>query len=159
MCKDRKRKSIGIRYANKYDFEGDYQEIAISKLGLGEALEITYVIESSTAANVGMQVGDVLLSANDKKVPIGKNASKNFSDLLKKEIKDNTALSFQIIRNDITESFNVTPVESCDYPLIVANDDAVNAFADGNNIYITFKTIIRRPLDNNNALINVLCAP
>jgi hypothetical protein len=69
-------------------------------------------------------------------VPIGKNASKNFSDLLKKEIKDNAALSFQIIRNDITESFNVTPVESCDYPLIVANDDAVNAFADGNNGYV-----------------------
>ena len=137
LCKDRKRKSIGIRYENKYDFEGEYQGIAISKLGLGEALEITYVIESSPAANVGMQVGDVLLSVNDKNVPIGKNASKNFSDLLKKEIKDNAILSFQIIRNDITELFNVTPVESCDYPLIVANDSAVNAFADGNNIYIT----------------------
>jgi membrane-associated protease RseP (regulator of RpoE activity) len=137
FCKDRKRKSIGITFANKYDFEGEYLEIAISKLGLGEALEITYVIESNPAANAGLKSGDVLLSVNDKSVPIGKDASKKFSELLKKEIKDNTQLSFQIIRNDITESFNVTPVENCDYPLIVAGDNAVNAFADGNSIYVT----------------------
>ena len=57
--------------------------------------------------------------------------------LLKKEMKGNAQLSFQVARNNITQSLNVVPIEVCDYPLILTNDDVVNAFADGNNIFIT----------------------
>ena len=31
FCEDRKAKTVGIKYANKYDFEREYQDIAISK--------------------------------------------------------------------------------------------------------------------------------
>ena len=137
FCKDRKRKSIGITYANKHDFEGDFQEIAISKLGLSDTLEITYVIDSYPAAEVGLRAGDILLSVNNKDIPSGKDASKKFSELLKEEIKNNTKLLFHIVRNNVVESLEVMPVETCDYPLIVTTDDVVNAYADGNNIYIT----------------------
>ena len=137
FCKDRKRKSIGIIYANKFNYDENFQNIAVSKLGLDDALEITYAIDSYPAAKAGFKAGDVLLSVNGKDIPIGKDASKKFSKLLKKEMEDNAQLSFQVARNNITESLNVVPIEVCDYPLILTNDDVVNAFADGNNIYIT----------------------
>ena len=137
FCVDRKRKSIGITFGNKHDYEGEYQGIAISKLGLGEPLEITYVIKSSPAAKAGLKVGDILLSVNGKNIATGKNASKNFAKTLKKEIKENTALSFEVIRDDLNQLYSVTPIEVCDYPLILTGDSAVNAFADGNSIYMT----------------------
>tara|TARA_B100001250_G_scaffold332268_1_gene297621 strand:- start:5781 stop:6905 length:1125 start_codon:yes stop_codon:yes gene_type:complete len=137
FCKDRKRKSIGITYANKFDFEGEFQNIAVSRLGFDDTLEITFVIDSYPAAQAGFRVGDALLSINNKDIPAGKNASKNFSKLLKEEIKNNSALMFQVVRNNTTESLSVIPIETCDYPLIVTNDTVVNAFADGNSIFIT----------------------
>ena len=137
FCKDRKRKSIGITYGNKFDFEGEFQGIAVSKFGFDDTLEITYAIDSYPAAEAGFKIGDVLLSVNNKDIPDGKDASKKFSKLLKEEIKNNKQLSFQIVRDGIAESLDVTPIETCDYPLIVTNDDVVNAFADGNNIFIT----------------------
>ena len=137
FCKDRKRKSIGITYANKHIFEEELQEIAISKLGLSDTLEITYVIDSYPAAEAGLRAGDILLSVNEKEIPSGKDASKKFSELLKKEIKDNAKLLFHVVRDNAVELLEVIPIETCDYPLIVTNDDVVNAHADGNNIYIT----------------------
>jgi len=137
FCRDRKRKSIGITYANKFDFEGEFQDIAVSKFGFDDTLEITYAIDSYPAATAGFKAGDVLLSVNDRDIPAGKGASKKFSKLLKEEIKKNTQLSFQIVRDNIAESLSVVPIETCDYPLIVTNDDVVNAFADGNSIFIT----------------------
>ena len=47
FCKDRKRKSIGIIYANKFNYDENFQNIAVSKLGLDDTLEITYAIDSS----------------------------------------------------------------------------------------------------------------
>ena len=66
FCKDRKSKAIGISYANKHDFEGEYQDVAISKLGLGDALQIINIVETSPAADSGLREGDVLLSVNNK---------------------------------------------------------------------------------------------
>ena len=137
FCEDRKRKSVGITYANKYDFDGEFQEIAVSKLGLSDTLEITYVINSYPAAEAGLKVGDILLSINEKEIPSDKDASKKFSELLKKEIKNNAKLLFHVVRNNVVELLEIIPIETCDYPLIVTNDDVVNAYADGNNIFIT----------------------
>ena len=137
FCKDRKRKSIGITFRNKYDYEDEYHALAISKLELGEPLEITYVIKSTPAAKAGLKVGDILLSVNGINIATGKGASKNFSKFLKKEIKKSAILSFEVIRNNQNQSFSITPVEGCDYPLILTGDSAVNAFADGNSVYVT----------------------
>ena len=55
FCKDRKRKSIGIIYANKFNYDENFQNIAVSKLGLDDTLEITYAIDSYPAAKAGFK--------------------------------------------------------------------------------------------------------
>jgi DNA-binding transcriptional regulator YdaS (Cro superfamily)/membrane-associated protease RseP (regulator of RpoE activity) len=137
FCNDKQTKAIGITYANKYDFEGEFQNIAVSKLGLSTTLQITYIFDSYPAEEAGLRTGDILLSINGEDIPEGKDASKRFSELLKKEIKNNEQLLFQIVRNGVIESLVIFPVKICNYPLIVTNDVIVNAFADGSNIFIT----------------------
>ncbi len=153
FCEDRKAKTIGIKYANKHNFEGEYQDIAISKLGLGDTLKIINIIEMTPAAESGLHEGDILISVNNKDVPIGKNASKDFAKLLTKEIEDNSQLSFKIRRDGLDEIINVTPVEACDYPLIVSDDDIVNAYADGNQIVITQGMMSFAKTDDELALV------
>jgi membrane-associated protease RseP (regulator of RpoE activity) len=137
FCEDRKAKTVGIKYVNKHDFEGEYQDIAIVTLGLSDTLKIINVVATTPAAQAGLQEGDILISVNNKNVPIGKNASKIFSELLKKETEDNTQLTFKVKRDEFNEIINVDPVYACDYPLNISNERIVNAYADGNQIVIT----------------------
>ena len=153
FCEDRKAKAVGIKYANKHNFEGEYHDIAISKLGLGDTLKIINIIETTPAAESGLHEGDILISVNNKGVPIGKNASKDFNKFLTKEIEDNSQLSFKIRRDGLDEIIYVTPVEACDYPLIVSDDDIVNAYADGNKIVITQGMMSFAKTDDELALV------
>jgi len=153
FCEDRNAKVVGIIYANKYTFEGEYQDIAISKLGLGDTLKIINIIETTPAAESGLHEGDILISVNNKDAPIGKNASKDFTKFLKKETEDNSQLTFRVKRDGLNEIINVIPVNACDYPLILTDDDIVNASADGNNIIITQGMMSFAKTDNELALV------
>ena len=137
LCVDRKSQYVGIQYATKNDFDKDFQDVAISILGLDSTLKIINVVQSSPAETAGLQQGDVLLSVNDIDAPIGKKASEEFTKILKKETEDNKNLSFRIIRDGIHETINVNTVETCDYPLIISSQAIVNASADGNTILVT----------------------
>lgn len=122
FCEDRKAKTVGILYANKYSFEGEYHDIAISKLGLGDTLKIINIIETTPAAESGLHEGDILISVNDKDVPIGKNASKDFTKFLKKETEDNSRLSFKVKRSgdDGCDAAWLFPIElGCFTPILL----------------------------------------
>ena len=153
FCEDRKAKVIGIKYATKYDFEGEYQDIAISKLGLGDTLRIIHVIETTPAAESGLHEGDILISVNNKDVPIGKNASKDFAKFLRIETEENYQVTFGVKRDGLNEIINVVPVYACDYPLIVSPEEIVNASADGNTIVITQGMMSFAKTDNELALV------
>lgn len=137
LCVDRKAESVGIKYATKFDFDEEFQDVVVSKLDLGKTLRVIYVVQSSPAEIAGFEEGDILLSVNNIEAPIGKEASKKFTEILKKETKENKTLSFKITRDGINETININTLEVCDYPLILTDDDSVNAYADGNSIYIT----------------------
>jgi hypothetical protein len=100
-------------------------------------LRIINVIETTPAAESGLQEGDILISVNNKDVPIGKNASKDFIKLLKEETEENYQITFGVKRDGLNEIINVIPVDVCDYPLIVSPDEIVGASADGNTIVVT----------------------
>ncbi len=153
FCEDRKAKAVGIIYANKHDFEGEYQDIAISKFGLGDTLKIINVIETTPAAESGLQEGDILISVNNKNVPIGKNASKDFTKFLRIETEENYQITFGVKRDGLNEIINVIPVGACDYPLIVSGDDIVNASADGNTIVVTQGMMSFATTDDELALV------
>jgi len=153
LCVDRKAESVGIKYATKFDLDKEFRDVAISKLNLDTTLRIIDVIQSSPAELAGFQEGDILLSVNGIEAPIGKKASKEFAEILKNETKGNKSLSFKISRDGINEIININTLEVCDYPLILTNDDRVNAYADGNSIYLTQGMMDFTPTDNELALV------
>jgi len=136
LCIDRKRWGIGAFYANKYDFPQDLQDTAVSILNSSDVLRVLAVALNSPAAAAGLEKGDVIISVNDKNIPVGKDASKKVSELLKKEFENGKEADFIISKEGVRETMKIRPVEICDYPLALVNQDEVNAFADGNNIFV-----------------------
>lgn len=153
LCVDRKSQYIGIQYATKEDFDKEFQSVAITQLNLDSNLKIINVVKSSPAEAAGLQEGDIFMSVNGIDAPVDKKATRKFTEIPRKETKENKPLSFKIIRNGIHETINVSTDEVCDYPLIIDKGDTVNAYADGNNIFITQGMIDFITTDHELALV------
>lgn len=136
LCKDRKTWSPGFSAINKHAFSDEMRDTAVSLYGLTDVLQVIFVNDSSPAQTAGLQKGDLLMEVNGKEAPVGKDAVTKLHDLIKEESKDGKDLSLKVKRNGINEIVNITPEETCDYPLIIVDDTAVNAYADGNIIAI-----------------------
>ena len=136
LCIDRNRWAIGAFYANKYDFPKEMQDTAVARLAMGETLKVHTVIDASPAAQAGLTEGDVIIRVNDKPATVGKEASQKLSEMLKREMEEGREIALEIRRNNLPITLPVSPVQVCDYPLLVANEDHVNAYADGNNIVV-----------------------
>ncbi len=136
LCHDRTRWSIGAFYANKFDFTDEMRDAAISYLDMGDVPKVHTIISESPAALSGLDVGDVILRINDKEAPVGEGATTKLSEIIKEELKEGNEISLQIRHDGIQETLNIPPVKICDYPMLVVNKDDVNAFADGNNIFV-----------------------
>ena len=136
LCVDRNRWAIGVFYANKFDFPKELQDTAISYLQMSDVLKVQAVVDGGPSQQAGIKEGDVIIRVNDKQVPVGEGASKKLSELMKEELKDGKNINLVVQQDGIQETVEVTPVKICDYPLVVVNQDDVNAYADGNNIVI-----------------------
>lgn len=136
MCKDKNRWATGAYFANKFDFAKELQDTAISALHMSDVLQVRTVIKDSPADAAGLKEGDLIIRVNDKEAPVGEGASSKLSEIIKEELKDGKDVTFTVRHDGIQEVRNITPVKICDYPLLVLNQDDVNAYADGNNIIV-----------------------
>ena len=136
MCKDKNRWATGAYFANKFDFAKEMQDTAISALHMSDVLQVHTVVKNSPADVAGVKEGDLIIRVNDKEAPVGEGASGKLSEIIKEELKDGKNVKFTVRHDGIQEVRNITPVKICDYPLVVLNQDDVNAYADGNNIIV-----------------------
>lgn len=138
LCMDRRDWSIGAFVVNKHDFPENMRETAITTYGLGDALQVLLVFEDQPAARAGLKKGDVIVAVNGKEAPVGPEASTSLDRMLEEEIGEKGAdFTLKINRGGQSEQVTIDPVERCDYPLMLSESNEINAFADGNAIYIT----------------------
>ena len=136
-CEDDTRASIGVQFSNKYSIPDDLQDAAQRKYDLGDPIQLLLIAPDSAADVSGLQPGDVLVSINGIGSPVGEDALEDLHDLLAKEIKSGTVTTLTIKREGVMQSFPLTPVRSCNYPVVLSGADEVNASADGDRIIIT----------------------
>lgn len=142
LCGEDTKAHIGATFSNKHVFPEDLQDAAIRLYGLGEPLRAMFVVENSPADKAGLKKGDVLQSVGGKSAPVGDNAAKKLLDQFDSHLRADTPMPFVIVRGEEQLTLNVVPSRACKYPVVLSEQDAVNAFADGNKIVIT-KGLIR----------------
>lgn len=139
FCKDRQTGYLGLRVDNIDAWTGDYQVIARDTLHLDHALKVTMIIPDSPAEMAGVSVGDMVLSVNGRTTIGGPGAIQDFNQLIRGALQEDNvrAVLLQIYRQGRTLELRLHPEPTCDYPVYVVMNNAINAFATGEVIGVT----------------------
>ena len=117
------------------DYSREWRDLAMSEFGIGKELTVTSIVPDSPAEKAGFSVGDRIVKMNGKTLATGKRAHKLLSSRMGKH--DGGEMVLGIRRNGVEQDIPVIPVLSCSYPVHLVHSDSVNAWADGNAVYIT----------------------
>ena len=135
-CGGMVRPELGLRYANQYSYQSEYRQAAIEEFGVGEDVSLIWVTPGAAADKAGLKTGDGIVTVNREPVPAGGKAVKQLDTLLQEPAAAGR-VSMSVRRGDVLLDVSLEPEITCDYPVLLGDDDTLNAFADGNNIIIT----------------------
>ncbi|MCY3878972.1 MAG: M48 family metallopeptidase [Rhodobacteraceae bacterium] len=97
-----------------------------------EYMRVLEVLPSSPAERSGFLAGNVVTHVSG--IPVGTGASGNSNFKRAMQGTDGKSLTFS--RDGFEHTIFVQPEVICDMPMVVVNSDDINAYADGNAIYL-----------------------
>jgi membrane-associated protease RseP (regulator of RpoE activity) len=107
----------------------DFKDIADRYYSLGSSVKVKYVHPKLPAAMAGLAAGDRIVKINGGEI--------TGAEEVEKILKGPGEISLTVERNGSIKELKVTSVPSCAYDVVLVTNDAVNAFADGSNVFIT----------------------
>lgn len=140
LCTEDRAPLMGMHFRNVYSWENEaWRNAARGALGIGDSIEVVAVANGSAASHAGIRPGDVLLQVGDHHVGEGKVALKGLTEWVEEFKKSGTDhLPVVIRRGDERRELSLDGIpQACDYPAQVVADNSLNAFADGESIYVT----------------------
>lgn len=112
-----------------------YKDVAIKLYGLSETTQVLSVVAGSPAAKAGLQSGDKIIAINGTAIKKGAAGTKQVFNLLEGQKFSPATLTLQ--KKAKSSNVKINPIASCDFNVIYqADDNSINASADGKNIYI-----------------------
>jgi hypothetical protein len=136
ICGEDIRTSTGLMYATTYDFAKD-DMAAATRYGVRAEPTVIGTVAGSPASRTGFQRGDVMQTINGSPVPTGKKATAETTRSMMEATSANPSVRVGIKRAGVQQEITVVAETICSYPVVLVQDDMVNAFADGKAIYIT----------------------
>jgi hypothetical protein len=138
LCEGNLKNSRGFFSGNVYIYKDQDQQLAAREaLGFDNHVRIFSVMPGGPAELAGFQNGDILKKVNNKVIPSTKEGMEILNKINKADI-DKDVWEFEIEKqNGSIVSVPVKAAKICNYGIKLSESDAVNAFADGNNIILT----------------------
>jgi len=136
LCGERIAPQVGASFSSIFHFPEEFRTAAKTVFGDGEELRIALVVPGAPADKAGLRERDLLLQINGTPVPKGEDAPKAFSKLYSEAAKGSKNFTLDVRRGEEEIHLTITPEMGCDYPVLLANDDSLNAFADGERIVL-----------------------
>jgi hypothetical protein len=134
FCGANVKNTIGLEIISLNQINKEFKKAASEKLNFSENSEILFIIKDSPAGGSGLLKSDIVkriysddFSWTDDEIIKNNREGKFSNKKVKVDIeRDNQALSFEI-----------EPLKVCSHKIILSQDNSLNAYADGKNIYIT----------------------
>ena len=150
LCPSR-RGSYGLHVHNLESYGKEYREAAARHFNIGKPLVVRGLIPDFPAERAGIQVGDTLLAINGNTLE-GKTVAQAMNLLKRVDSKKDSA-RVRVGRLGEVRDVAMLPVTICDYPVQLSQDDVVNAYADGDNVYIASGMVRFAESDDELALV------
>ena len=125
--------SLGVMF-NAYVTSDKYSDIEKEVYEIDDRLLLTYVIPSSSAFKSGLRSNDEIVSINNIKATEDKE---KFHKELEKLRAKSDSLKVIYKRQGEERVATFDPDLICNYPILLVQNDSVNAFANGSQIGIT----------------------
>ena len=154
LCGEQVTPVTGINAATLAEFDAEYQGAAARLYGIGDDVQIISIVPGSAADRAGLQPGDKLVQIAGWPVPAGKGAMVAAVEQFEAIAVAGSPIELTARRGGQTLTYDVVPEAACDYPVRLDSQNTVNAFADGNQIYITRGML--RFVDNPGELATVV---
>lgn len=137
MCEDRVRREVGALFVTREDMEDEQAEAAARLLGIDARVRVLLVVEGSPAQAAGLRPGDEVLGFNGAPLPPKTSSGRRFTETMLEQMGDGGQASFLVRRGGEELTLVATPELQCDYPVAVIRDGQVNAYADGESIFVS----------------------
>lgn len=136
FCNENVVPASGIGLVNISMLGEAFSEVA-DKYNITDTLQVNIVSPGSPAEKAGILKGDEISSINGIDIPKGEKALIKYTEVYAAEAEGNNQLTFTMLRDGKVIDINLIPETSCKYGMILVGSPAVNAFADGDNVYMT----------------------
>lgn len=119
-----------------------------------DSIWVRYVVPGSAADKAGIKKRDRIVSIYNMNVPTGGQFAENFLDIMEKHKKDDMPVDIEVERNGKILNFNFAPDMVCSYNLYIdKTSQTINAYADGEDVYLTSEIIDYMENDNDLAAV------
>ncbi len=116
-------------------------------------IEVLIVLPGSPAERAGLQVGDRIVRLGDWRIPAERGAFDKFRDRLNTSLTQGQEIvEFRILRGAEFRTVKLTPIRACSYPVLVAENNEINAYTDGRKI-VVFRGMLRFVRDDDELAI------
>ena len=138
LCGAETRGGAGFRYASLHSFEKEWRQAAANAFGMNDSVQVVAVTPGSPADRAGLRAGDRILALNAEPTVPGEV---DLDALVRMFEQVSTggmrSMILEIGRAGDPQQIQVNMETVCSYPARVVSDGALNAYADGEAIYIT----------------------
>ncbi len=137
LCGARTKHSLWLRSASAAELakSKEFGPTVQRMYGVAEQQTILLVVPGSPIDVAGMKPGDVLKEVNGKPVAAGALVDADWKAL--RGADEAAPVTFGVQRGTERLILTATPIKACDYTINYVNNDALNAFANGEAVFIT----------------------
>lgn len=146
LCPKRES-SLGVMFESAADFPRDIRQSAREVWGMSDAPSVAWVGEGSPAETAGIRLRDVLVAVNGRPVRLGRRSGQQAFRVIRTAAKEGE-VTLELRRSAQPFVVRLTPVERCGYDFLMSDDSDINAFADGDTIFLT-RAMLRFTRDEN----------
>jgi Putative Zn-dependent protease, contains TPR repeats len=132
LCFDRQALSFGVNFLELDDYKAERRDVVKSVLGVHWRPTVFQLGPGGPAEAAGMRRGDVVVAVDNELVQHKKKIREAFNAARKKA----APVLVDVERDGELLEFTLTPAKLCGYPVSLRASSELNAFADGDNIFI-----------------------
>ncbi len=136
LCGDNVRPGSGVLAVTKYFFKEDYRTAAGKVADIQDRVRVVAIAAGSAGAGAGFREGDLLVSLNGWQIPSGKDAMVRLGERFLEFAKDKADMVVVVQRGEKPETLAFRPDTICKYGYRATEGANVNAFADGQGIFM-----------------------
>ncbi len=148
----RQMHSLGFTVHTIWDYPEHLRDVARVLLPASDAVSLRTIRQGSPADQLGLQIGDILISLNGSYFPRGQTASQFYNLASARAFKAET-VDLIVERGGERHSYFASPERLCGYPVNVFFSERINGHTDGEEVWITSELMRTVPDNVNLALV------